>query len=208
MPIETALVAADEPQAVRQARSALRNGQLVAFPTDTVYGLAANVWDEGAVSRLYAVKGRDELKAVPVLLAGWSSLRDIADRPSDAVRRLAARFWPGPLTLVVRRLSIVPSVVSPGDTIGVRVPNHPFALKLLAAAGPLAVTSANRSGHPSPRSARAVLQEMAGRIELVIDGGETPGGIPSTVVDCTVDPPTLIREGPISIVEVLAAMRS
>ena len=207
MQIETEVVAADEPRAVERARSALSKGELVAIPTDTVYGLAANVWDGRAVSRLYAVKGRDEIKAVPVLLAGWHSIQEVADQPSSGVRRLADRFWPGPLTLVVRRLSTVPTEVSSGDSIGVRVPNHPFALKLLAA-GPLAVTSANLSSRPSTRTAQAVLEELAGRIALVIDGGETPGGVPSTVLDCTVNPPRLLREGPISLREILEAMQA
>ncbi len=208
MQIEIEVVAADDPQAIERARSALSKGELVAIPTDTVYGLAANVWDGRAVSQLYAVKGRDEIKAVPVLLAGWHSIQEVADETSDRVRRLADRFWPGPLTLVVRRLSTVPTEVSSGDSIGVRVPNHPFALKLLAAAGPLAVTSANLSGRPSTRTAQAVLEELAGRIALVIDGGETPGGVPSTVLDCTVNPPKLLREGPISLREILEAMQA
>ena len=206
MTVETVLIGADDPRAVEIAASALRRGELVAFPTDTVYGLAAKVWDGRAVSRLFEVKGRDPLKAVAILLAGWDGLLEVAESPLEYVRRLAARFWPGPLTLVVKRLASLPAEVSATDSIGLRVPDHPFALKLLAQVGPLAATSANRSGSPDSRTAAEVFAALSGRIELVIDGGTTPGGVPSTVVDCTADPPALLRAGPISMQEVEAAL--
>ena len=206
MKVETLLIGGDDPQALERAESALRRGELVAFPTDTVYGLAARVWDDRAISRLFEVKGRDPLKAVAILLAGWDGFMEVAEPPLEYVHRLAARFWPGPLTLVVRRLASLPAEVSPTDSIGLRVPDHPFALKLLAQVGPLAATSANRSGSPDSRTAAEVFAALSGRIELVIDGGETPGGVPSTVVDCTVNPPALLRAGPISIQEIEAAL--
>ncbi|MGH2621100.1 MAG: L-threonylcarbamoyladenylate synthase, partial [Anaerolineales bacterium] len=193
---------------IEAAVLALRRGELVALPTDTVYGLAANVWDGQAVTRLFEVKGRDPLKAVALLLAGWDGLLEVAEPPLEYVRRLAARFWPGPLTLVVKRLASLPAEVSPTDTIGLRVPDHPFALKLLAQVGPLAVTSANRSGSADSRTAAEVLAALSGRIELVIDGGETPGGVPSSVVDCTADSPALLRSGLISMQEIEAALRA
>ena len=208
MTLETELIAAADPRAIEAAASALRRGELVAFPTDTVYGLAASAWNPAAVSRLFEAKGRDPQKAVAILLAGWDGLLAVAERPPEPVRRLAARFWPGPLTLVVRRLPSLPAEISATDRIGLRVPDHPFALELLAEVGPLAVTSANRSGGPDSRTASEVLAALSGRIELVIDGGETPGGVPSTVVDCTVDPPRLVREGPVALTDVLAAMSS
>ena len=208
MSTETGLIEADDPRAIEAAASALRGGKLVAFPTDTVYGLAANVWDGRAVSRLFEVKGRDPLKAVAILLAGWEGLLEVAEPPPEGVRRLAARFWPGPLTLVVKRLATLPAQVSSTDRIGLRVPDHPFALKLLAQVGPLAATSANRSGSADSRTAAEVLAGLSGRIELVIDGGQTPGGVPSTVVDCTVDPPALLRAGPISMQAVEAALQA
>ncbi len=208
MPIETEVVSAADPRAIEAAAAALRRGELVALPTDTVYGLAANVWDGRAVSRLYEVKGRDPLKSVAVLLAGWEGLLEVAEAPSERVRRLAERFWPGPLTLVVKRLPTLPSEISATDSIGLRVPDHAFVLELLGETGPLAVTSANRSGLPESRTASEVLAALSGQIELVIDGGETPGGVPSTVVDCTVDPPRLVRDGPVALTDVLAAMRS
>ena len=207
MRIETKILDAADRRALETAGSALRRGELVALPTDTVYGLAANVWDAGAVSRLFAVKGRDPLKSVAVLLAGWDRLLEVADAPPEAVRRLMTRFWPGPLTLVVKRLSTLPSELSPTDSIGLRVPDHPFTLKLLGEVGPLAVTSANRSGFPDSRTAAEVFGALSGRIELIIDGGPTPSGVPSTVVDCTVDPPALLRTGPISMQEIEAALQ-
>jgi L-threonylcarbamoyladenylate synthase len=121
-------------------------------------------------------------------------------------RRLAEKFWPGPLTLVVVKRPELPSVVAPADTVGVRVPDHPVALHLLRAAGPLAVTSANRSGSPSPRTADEVRAELGGRIELILDGGECPGGRSSTVVDCTRESPLILREGPITLGQIEAAL--
>jgi L-threonylcarbamoyladenylate synthase len=204
--IETKIIDAADPRALETAGSALRRGELVALPTDTVYGLAANVWDAGAVSRLFEVKGRDPTKPVAILVAGWDGLLEVAATPPESVRRLADRFWPGPLTLVVKRLPTLPSELSPTDSIGLRVPDQPFTLKLLGEVGPLAVTSANRSGYPDSRTAAEVLAAFSGLVELVIDGGPTPGGLPSTVVDCTVDPPALLRTGPISMQEIEAAM--
>jgi L-threonylcarbamoyladenylate synthase len=205
--IETKIVDAADPRALEEAASALRRGELVALPTDTVYGLAANVWDGQAVSRLFEVKGRDPTKPVAILVAGWDGLLEVAATPPESVRRLADRFWPGPLTLVVKRLPTLPSELSPTDSIGLRVPDQPFTLKLLGEVGPLAVTSANRSGFPDSRTAAEVFGALSGRIELVIDGGPTPGGVPSTVVDCTVDPPALLRTGPISMQEIEAALQ-
>lgn len=191
------LIQADDPQAVPQAMAVLERGGLVAIPTDTVYGLAANVWSAEAVDRIYSVKGRSELKAIPVLLAGASDLLRVAPPPTDAAWAVMRRFWPGPLTVVVKRRAEIPQAVSPSDTIGLRVPDQAFALDLLASAGPLAVTSANRSGQQSATTAEQVWSELGQWIELIVDGGETPGGVPSTVVDCSSDPPRLLREGPI-----------
>lgn len=184
----------------------LEQGGLVAFPTDTVYGLAAAVWDWEAVNRLYAVKQRPERKAIPVLISDVADVLRVARPPSELAQALMIQFWPGPLTLVVRRRPEIPEAVSATDTIGVRVPDQAFARSLLGSAGPLAVTSANRSGGESATTAEEVLAQLGHRIDLVIDGGPTPGGIPSTVVDCTTDPPRVLREGPISSAQIQRAL--
>jgi len=199
----TAVIPANQPGAIEEALRVVQNGGLVAFPTDTVYGVGGAAFDARAVRRIYGAKGRSEEKAIPVLLAGLGDLGRVAAEVSPDLRRLAARFWPGPLTLVVVRHADLPSEVSPDPTVGLRVPDHPVALELLAAAGPMAVTSANRSRGPNPTSAAQVLSALGGRIELILDGGHTPGGRPSTVVDCTQHPPLLLRSGPIPLEAVL-----
>jgi len=190
---------------LEQAVLALRRGGLVAFPTDTVYGLGAQAFQRGALRRLYKVKGRGADKAIPVLLPDADAVVQVALDLNPPARRLAERFWPGPLTLVVSRRPDLPDEISPGPTVGVRVPGHPIALALLAEAGPMAVTSANRSGGADSRSAAEVRAALMDRVDFVLDGGRTPGGVPSTVVDCTQTLPVILREGPISGDAVLAA---
>jgi L-threonylcarbamoyladenylate synthase len=197
---------ANDPEALRSALDILRQGGLVAFPTDTVYGVGAMAFDTAAVERIYAAKGRDATKALPILLADQDGLSEVADEITPDARRLAETFWPGPLTIVVRKRDIVPEAVSWGATIGVRVPAHPVTLKLLNASGPLAATSANLSGAPDSMSADEVVAALGDRIDLILDGGRAPGGRPSTVVDCTVSPPSLAREGPVSMDLILAVL--
>jgi len=192
--------------AVHQAVGVLQAGGLVAFPTDTVYGVGGLAFSAEAVGRLFQAKGRAREKAIPVLLAGIDQLRQVVVDPTPDAVRLGERFWPGPLTIVLRRQPGLPEALSATATVGVRVPDHPLALALLAAAGPMAVTSANRSGGPSLQTAEQVLTDLGGKIDLILDGGRSPGGRPSTVVACLGEPPTLLREGPISMDRVLAAL--
>ncbi len=204
--MRTKTLPADDPSAVRHAADVLRNGGLVAFPTDTVYGLATLPFHHEMVERLYVVKGRSHTKAVAVLLSRASELKKVATRPGKIARRLAEVFWPGPLTLVVPKHPRLPDILSQAPTVGVRVPDHPLALALLRETGPLAVTSANVSGGPNTQSAQEVSTQLNGRVHLILDGGRSPGGIPSTVVDCTTDKPVILRPGPISEEELLAAL--
>jgi L-threonylcarbamoyladenylate synthase len=176
----------------------LKSGGLVAFPTDTVYGLGCLVNDSAAIEKIYLAKQRPAEKAIPILIGSISDLEKVASDFPPAAARLAGRFWPGPLTLVLPKLHELPDALSDSPTIGVRIPDHPVALRLLTAAGPMAVTSANQSGQESPRTAAQVLAQLNGRIQLVLDGGETPGGIPSTVVNCLGPEAVILREGPIS----------
>jgi L-threonylcarbamoyladenylate synthase len=196
------------PPGFRRAVELLRSGELVAFPTDTVYGVGAVVWNVQAVRKLYEAKLRPVDKAIPVLLAETSQLSLVAAHLSRDALCLAGRFWPGPLTLVVPRAQGVPDEVTAGGaSVAVRVPDHDLARELIRATGaPLAATSANLSGQPSPVTAQDVLTQLGGRISLVLDGGPCPGGAPSTVVDLTGPAPILLRPGPVSLQEILSAL--
>ncbi len=197
---------ADIAGALDRALGVLRAGGLVAFPTDTVYGLGALAFDGEAVRSIYSAKGRDPEKAIPILVADAAGLDLVADGVPTMARRLAKTFWPGALTLVVKKSPRLPEAVSPNDTVGVRVPDHSVARLLLNATGPMAVTSANASGEASPATAADVLLQLNGRIPLILDGGRTPGGVPSTVVDCTQREPVVLRLGPLSIEEIRRAL--
>jgi L-threonylcarbamoyladenylate synthase len=195
------------PGALEQAVELLRCGELVAFPTDTVYGLGAQAFQPAAVARLYAVKERPARLPIPLLLPDPAVLPDVCTDISPLVRQLAEHFWPGALSLVLRRVSRVPDVVTAGGpTVAVRVPDHPLVRELCRRLGaPLAATSANRHGRPPPVTAGAVEAALAGRIPLILDGGPCPGGVASTVLDLTVSPPVVLRHGPVTI-EQLAAL--
>jgi len=196
--IETRVLPITE-DAMAEAVRILSAGGLVAFPTDTVYGVGAHAFQPQAVEKLYTAKIRARDKAIPLLLAKADDLSLVAESVPPAVRLLAERFWPGGLTLVVRKRASVSEAVSPGPTVAVRVPDHPITQALIAALGaPLATSSANLAGNPSPATAQEVVAELAGRIELILDGGPCPGGIPSTVLDLTSDPPTILRSGAIA----------
>jgi L-threonylcarbamoyladenylate synthase len=195
--IRTEVMPAMYPRAIAQALNALRQGRLVAFPTDTVYGVGALAFVPQAVGQIYRVKGRPRSKAIPLLLDSADRLSKIAEDPPGEALALAERFWPGPLTMVLLRKPTVPDVVTAGGpSVAVRVPDHDFALRLIhAAGGVLAATSANLSGRPDPVTAQEVLGYLEGRIDLILDGGRCPGGVPSTVVDLTKSPPRILRAG-------------
>ncbi len=192
------IIPATDPNALKICLETLKTGGLVAFPTDTVYGLGCLVNRAGSIDRLYEVKGRDTSKAIAVLIGEIDHLPQLTSGLGEIASELAAHFWPGALTLVVPRSPSLPENLSPLPTIGVRMPNHPFALALLRQAGPLATTSANLSGLPSPVTARDVLLQLNERVDLIIDGGACPGGVPSTVLDCTGADPRILREGAIT----------
>jgi len=178
---------------IEDAAAAIRRGEIVGVPTDTVYGVAVDPTNAVALERLAALKGRADGHPFPVLVTSLHQAADIVEF-SAAATRLATDHWPGPLTLVLPARGALP--VASGGTIGVRVPDHPAALWLLEVAGPLAVTSANRSGEPAAlddQEAKAIFGDDV----AVYLGGRSLGGIPSTVVDCTTDSPVLLRAGPI-----------
>jgi L-threonylcarbamoyladenylate synthase len=196
--METKIVTADSPNAITAALEILLSGGLVAFPTDTVYGVGSLAFHEKAIEAIYAAKDRAIEKAIPVLIGDESDLIKVAQEVPIYAMKLINRFWPGPLTVLVPKKPTLPDLVSATPNVGVRVPDHDVARSLLRLAGPMAVTSANISGKDSPTTAQQVYSQLRGRIAMIIDGGETPGGVPSTLVDCTGDEIQILRAGPIS----------
>ena len=195
-------------ESIQVALQILREGGLVAFPTDTVYGVGALVFDGKAVESIYVAKQRPIEKAIPVLMADAADMEKVGMDIPEVAHQLAARFFPGPLTCLIPKQPTLPESVSATETVGVRVPDHEVARALLRAAGPMAVTSANISGQASPSTAQEVLAQLNGRIDLILDGGKTPGGVPSTLVDCTGKDLKILREGPISLAEIRQKLSS
>lgn len=193
---------------IARALRLLREGELVAFPTETVYGLGADASNPLAVAKIFAAKGRPADHPLIVHLAGAASLDDWARDVPDAARRLAAAFWPGPLTLILKRSTKAPDAVTGGqDTVGLRVPNHPLALALLSAfEGGIAAPSANRFGRISPTTAAHVRAELGAAVSLVLDGGPCTVGIESTIVDLSRGAPVLLRPGAITAADIAAVL--
>lgn len=190
-----------DPAVVAEAAAVIVRGGLVAFPTETVYGLGVNALDGAAVARLFAAKGRPATDPLIVHLADLDQLRHVAREIPPVARTLGLAFWPGPLTLILQKQAAIPDSVTAGRaTVAVRVPAHAVARALIAASGvPIAAPSANRFSRPSPTRAAHVVVDLDGRIDLVLDGGPTPIGVESTIVDVTRTPPVLLRPGGVPI---------
>jgi len=188
-------------RAIAAAAAVVEAGGLVAFPTESFYGLGADALDSDAVARVFEVKGRPEHKALLVLVDSIDMAAGLAARVSDGARALMARYWPGPLTLVLEAADRVPAgLTGGGSTIGVRMPGHAVARALVRSAGrPITAPSANPSEAPPALTAAAVREYFEGRVELILDGGPTAGGAGSTVADCTVWPPRILRQGPVIV---------
>lgn len=199
---------APDATVIAGAAARLQRGELVAFPTETVYGLGANALDPDAVARIYQAKGRPTTNPLILHVADVSAARALVASWPDAASALAQAFWPGPLTLVLPRAPNAPTAAAAGlDTLGIRIPSHPVALALLAAAGvPVAAPSANPSTRVSPTTADHVERGLAGRVDLVLDGGATATGIESTVVDLTGPRPALLRPGALPVQEIEAVV--
>ena len=191
----------DNPNNRSVASILLREGGVVAFPTDTVYGLGASAFNHAAVSMLFVIKNRSRDQGVPVLIASESQLPEVASEVPDSAYALAERFWPGGLTLVVPRRAEVPALVAGyGDTIAVRLPDHPCPQTLVQAlGGPITGTSANLHNGPEPSSAAEVQRQLGNRLSMILDGGESPIAVPSTIVDTTQHPPKALRLGSVSL---------
>ena len=186
------------PETMGIAMEELKKGNVIAVPTDTVYGIGCLLEKENAIQELYQIKERDSSKAIPLLIGEYEQIICATDGISEQAQKLAKRFWPGPLTLIIPKRLELPEILTPYPTVGVRMPDHPWLRQLIRRVGVLATTSANISGGENPRTAQDVLKQLDGRIPLIIDGGTCEGGIPSTVVDCSQEEITILRTGGIS----------
>jgi L-threonylcarbamoyladenylate synthase len=200
---------AEAEGSLAEAIAVLRGGGLVAYPSDTVYGLGAAASDEQAVERIFGVKGRLSEKALSLLLADVEDMASLCAEVPPAAKLLAERFWPGPLTLVLRRsLAFHSAALGGGDNVALRVPDHLFLRELIRGLGePITGTSANRSGRPSCRTAREVRRQLGSAVDLIIDGGPSREGPESTVIDITHGQPRMLRQGAISRSEVERIVR-
>ena len=189
-----------DPAVVGEAVAVLRRGGLVAFPTDTLYALGADLFKPEAVTRVLEVKKRSQDKPIPVFIGKMEDVNEVARDLPGAAWQLAERFWPGPLTLVLLAAPNIPEAVTAGTgTVGIRIPNSHLTLEILAALDhPITGTSANRSGGVDPVTVADVVRGLGNRCDLILDGGRAPGGIASTVLDCTELPFRIIREGAIT----------
>jgi len=185
---------------LKHAAQVLALGGVIAFPTDTVYGLGGDLFNLRAIARIYEIKGRPARMPLIAMLAEDTQWSQVAAALPDHAQEYMARWWPGPLTLILPARSDIPAeALGGGTTIGVRVPNHPMMRQLLRLSGrPLATTSANISGKPAANTAEEAYAQLDDTVDLILDGGHAPGGVPSTVLDCTTTPPTILRPGPIT----------
>ena len=189
-----------DDSSINQAIATLKGGGVVAFPTDTVYGVGVDPFQPEAVRELYRIKGRPIDKPIPILVGSVADVERVAQNLPPAFARLATRFWPGELTLIVEAKSLPPEITAGGDTVGVRMPDHPLALALLQRfGGAIATTSANKSDEPPATSAEEVRSELGELVDIILDGGPTTTRVASTVLDLSVSPPQIRRHGGISM---------
>lgn len=183
--------------ALSEAAEVIRRGGVIAVPTDTVYGFAAAVTNEAAIARLYEIKERSQTKSIAVLLGDADQAHLVADDFPERAARMAAAYWPGALTLIVRKKAGLPKDLSSNELVGIRIPDHDVLRELIRRTGPLATTSANLSGMPPAKSVEEFAPALGDRLDLILDDGPAAGGVPSTVVNCSLEPPVILREGAI-----------
>ena len=186
---------------ILESANVIREGELVAFPTETVYGLGANGLDEDAVKKIYIAKGRPSDNPLILHISSREELQPLVKDIPPIAYKCMERFWPGPLTMIFKKSEIIPSIITGGlDTVAIRMPSHPIASALISASGvPIAAPSANTSGRPSPTNAEHVMEDMKGKIPIIIDGGDTGIGLESTVLDLSVENPMILRPGGITL---------
>lgn len=193
---------ASEPQAIAETAAAIKRGELVVFPTDTVYGIGTNAFDEDAILCLYTIKRRSLGKGIPILLSDLIYLEKVASSIPAIARELMERFWPGPLTLIVPRHANLPRSVSDNDGVAVRIPDCDLTRAVIrAAGGAVATSSANLSGHAPAQSAEQAFMELTEDVSIVLDGGPSDQPMASTIIDCRGARPRILRQGPIKAVE-------
>ena len=193
---------------IDQSVATLKDGGIIAFPTDTVYGVGVDPFQPDAVRKLYQIKGRPIDKPIPILVGSIDDVERVAQNLPPTFSRLAEQFWPGELTLIVEAKSLPPEITAGGDTVGVRMPDHPLALALLRRfGGAIATTSANKSDQPPATSAEEVRSELGALVSIILDGGQTATKIASTVLDLSVSPPQIRREGGISMDQLVPFIR-
>lgn len=191
-------------EALETASEKLHNGGIIAIPTDTVYGFAALVSDETAIEKLYRIKEREQNKSIAVLLGDAEQASLIAHKFPTKAQRLAKTYWPGALTIIIRKKAGLPANLTSNDLVGLRIPDHAFTRDLIRMTGPLAVTSANISGQPPAKSVPDFLNILGPQLDMIIDGGPCRGGVPSSVINCETEPAVVLRAGAVSEEELLA----
>ncbi len=198
--MQTVIEKADDPAAIRKAGEVIKKGGLVAFPTETVYGLGADALNRSAAKKIYEAKGRPSDNPLIVHITNREDLEKIVDRIPPEADKVAEKFWPGPLTMIFQKSEIVPYETTGGlDTIAVRMPRNEAARALIDAAGGfIAAPSANTSGRPSPTTAQHVKEDLDGAIDMILDGGPVEIGVESTILDLTVEPPVILRPGAVT----------
>ena len=185
---------------IEKAADTLKNGGVVAFPTDTVYGIGVDPFQPEAIQKLYTIKGRSRNKPIPILVGSYQDVENVAQNLPKIFFQLIKQFWPGALTLVVEAKGLPTQITAGGKTVGIRMPNHPIALKMLRCfAGPIATTSANKSNKAPATSKSQIERELGSLVDLIVDGGETNTGTSSTVIDLIKTPPKILRQGEIFI---------
>lgn len=184
---------------VIEAVNVLNSGGIIAIPTDTVYGIGADPFNPDAVQKLYTIKGRPEDKPIPLVLGSVEDVHKVSMNLPTFFFYLTEKYWPGGLTIIVEARNLLPQLTANGSTVGIRIPNQPLLLKILKEfGGPVAITSANLSGQPAATSPEEFGDELTAKLDYIVDDGQTPGPIPSTVYDISVSPPQVRREGVIS----------
>jgi len=193
---------------IQEASKIVKNGGLVVYPTDTVYGLGCDPFNVRAVEKIFKVKGERKEKPLPILASDIKFIEKIA-HINETTRKIAEKHWPGPLTLVVPKKTVLPNIVTCGlASVGVRIPNHKVAIQLIGLCDGLLVgTSANKTGEKSPKTAREANKQLGKQVAIVLDDGPTPLGQESSIVDLTSKKPKMLREGPIKLAEVLKALQ-
>ena len=182
---------------IKKAVDTLKSGGVIAFPTDTVYGIGVDPFQSEAIQKLYTIKGRPKNKPIPILVGSYQDVENIAQNLPEMFFQLASQFWPGALTLIVEEKGLPTQITAGGNTVGLRMPDHPIALKILQRFGPIATTSANKSDKAPATSKSEIERELGNLVDLIIDGGTTNTGTSSTVIDLIKTPPKVLRQGEI-----------